>query len=95
MRLLACVYVCCRAVPQLLDLTIDRDKPRFHVKIADFGLARMVGPTSSIAVSKVGPGGTFSILQTSSRVQNRKCLQPLMQLGVRPASLVLQGVPSM
>lgn len=40
---------------QLLDLTIERDRPRFHVKIADFGLARMVGPTSSIAVSKVRP----------------------------------------
>jgi serine/threonine protein kinase len=39
----------------LLDLTIDRDKPRFHVKIADFGLARMLGPTSSITVSKVCP----------------------------------------
>ena len=26
----------------LLDLTIDRDRPRFHVKIADFGLARWV-----------------------------------------------------
>ena len=26
----------------LLDLTIDKDKPRFHVKIADFGLARCV-----------------------------------------------------
>lgn len=38
---------------QLLDLTIDRDRPRFHVKIADFGLARMVGPANSIAVSKV------------------------------------------
>ncbi|KAF6253127.1 hypothetical protein COO60DRAFT_1463350 [Scenedesmus sp. NREL 46B-D3] len=37
----------------LLDLTIDRDKPRFHVKIADFGLARMLGPASSITVSKV------------------------------------------
>lgn len=24
----------------LLDMTIDREKPRFHVKIADFGLAR-------------------------------------------------------
>ncbi len=24
----------------LLDLTIDRERPRFHVKIADFGLAR-------------------------------------------------------
>jgi len=44
---------CCFFFPQLLDLTIDRDRPRFHVKIADFGLARMVGPTSSIAVSKV------------------------------------------
>lgn len=37
----------------LLDLTIDRDRPRYHVKIADFGLARMLGPTSSITVSKV------------------------------------------
>jgi hypothetical protein len=44
--------LCCVAL-QLLDLTIDRDRPRFHVKIADFGLARMVGPNSSIAVSKV------------------------------------------
>jgi serine/threonine protein kinase len=24
----------------LLDLTIERDRPRFHIKIADFGLAR-------------------------------------------------------
>ncbi len=24
----------------LLDLTIDKERPRFHVKIADFGLAR-------------------------------------------------------
>jgi serine/threonine protein kinase len=37
----------------LLDLTIDRDRPRYHVKIADFGLARMLGPASSITVSKV------------------------------------------
>ena len=26
----------------LLDLTIDSERPRFHVKIADFGLARCV-----------------------------------------------------
>lgn len=41
---------------QLLDLAIERDRPRFHVKIADFGLARMVGPTNNIAVSKVSFG---------------------------------------
>lgn len=28
-------------------------RPRFHVRIADFGLARMLGADSSIAVSKV------------------------------------------
>jgi hypothetical protein len=49
---MCCAVLCCVAL-QLLDLTIDRDRPRFHVKIADFGLARMVGPNSSIAVSKV------------------------------------------
>jgi serine/threonine protein kinase len=38
----------------LLDFTIDKDRPRYHVKIADFGLARMLGPDHSIAVSKVG-----------------------------------------
>jgi hypothetical protein len=53
MRALLCVFW----YVQLLDLTIDRDRPRFHVKIADFGLARMVGPTSSIAVSKVRSDG--------------------------------------
>lgn len=37
----------------LLDYTVDKDKGRYHVKIADFGLARMLGPNSSIAVSKV------------------------------------------
>jgi serine/threonine protein kinase len=26
----------------LLDLTIDSERPRYHVKIADFGLARWV-----------------------------------------------------
>ncbi|GFH32190.1 protein kinase domain-containing protein, partial [Haematococcus lacustris] len=37
----------------LLDLTIDKERPRFHVKIADFGLARMLGANSSlIMVSK-------------------------------------------
>lgn len=37
----------------LLDYTVDRDRGRYHVKIADFGLARMLGPSSHIAVSKV------------------------------------------
>lgn len=37
----------------LLDLTIDRERPRFHVKIADFGLARMLCHSASvIQVSK-------------------------------------------
>ncbi len=37
----------------LLDLTIDRERPRFHVKIADFGLARMMAANAAaIAVSK-------------------------------------------
>ncbi|MEW5304554.1 MAG: hypothetical protein WDW36_007157 [Sanguina aurantia] len=37
----------------LLDMTIDRERPRFHVKIADFGLARMLGQhANAIAVSK-------------------------------------------
>ncbi|PNH01743.1 putative serine/threonine-protein kinase, partial [Tetrabaena socialis] len=36
----------------LLDLTIDYDRPRFHVKIADFGLARMLTGAGSVAVSK-------------------------------------------
>uniref|UniRef100_A0A7S3R324 Protein kinase domain-containing protein n=1 Tax=Dunaliella tertiolecta TaxID=3047 RepID=A0A7S3R324_DUNTE len=36
----------------LLDLTIDSERPRFHVKIADFGLARMLGQSQSIAISK-------------------------------------------
>ncbi|GLI61954.1 hypothetical protein VaNZ11_004517 [Volvox africanus] len=38
----------------LLDLTIDRERPRFHVRIADFGLARMAnGVTGSVMVSKM------------------------------------------
>ncbi|GIL75439.1 hypothetical protein Vretifemale_5158 [Volvox reticuliferus] len=38
----------------LLDLTIDRERPRFHVRIADFGLARMAnGATGSVMVSKM------------------------------------------
>ncbi|GLC35543.1 hypothetical protein PLESTB_000196300 [Pleodorina starrii] len=38
----------------LLDLTIERERPRFHVKIADFGLARMAtGATGSVMVSKM------------------------------------------
>ncbi|EFJ49685.1 hypothetical protein VOLCADRAFT_33660, partial [Volvox carteri f. nagariensis] len=38
----------------LLDLTIDRERPRFHVKIADFGLARLAtGATGSVMVSKM------------------------------------------
>lgn len=38
----------------LLDLTIDKERPRFHVKIADFGLARMLGAQGEkhIMVSK-------------------------------------------
>jgi serine/threonine protein kinase len=36
----------------LLDLTIERDKPRFHLKIADFGLAKMMGTSMSIPLSK-------------------------------------------
>lgn len=36
----------------LLDYTVDRDKGRYHVKIADFGLARMLGQ-ASVPVSKV------------------------------------------
>eukprot|EP00198_Chlamydomonas_reinhardtii_P004200 XP_001693536.1 predicted protein [Chlamydomonas reinhardtii] len=36
----------------LLDLTIDHDRPRFHVKIADFGLARMLTGAGSVMVSK-------------------------------------------
>jgi hypothetical protein len=59
---------------QLLDLTIERDRPRFHVKIADFGLARMVGPTSSIAVSKVrrdAPARPLQLPEHTSR--NPRC----------------------
>ncbi|KAI8476206.1 MAG: hypothetical protein J3K34DRAFT_373955 [Monoraphidium minutum] len=37
----------------LLDMAFDRDKPRLHVKIADFGLACMLGPAKTLAVSKV------------------------------------------
>ncbi|GAX75257.1 hypothetical protein CEUSTIGMA_g2702.t1 [Chlamydomonas eustigma] len=36
----------------LLDLTIEGDKPRFHVKIADFGLARMMNGGGNIMLSK-------------------------------------------
>ncbi len=37
----------------LLDLSIEKDKPRFHVKIADFGLARMMNQTGGkIQLSK-------------------------------------------
>lgn len=31
----------------------NSDKPRLHVKIADFGLACMLGPAKTLAVSKV------------------------------------------
>jgi serine/threonine protein kinase len=51
----------------LLDLTIDRDKPRFHVKIADFGLARMLGPTSSITVSKVRTARCAKLIRPTAR----------------------------
>lgn len=32
----------------LLDLTIDDNRPRYHVKIADFGLARMMNQNSNM-----------------------------------------------
>jgi serine/threonine protein kinase len=51
--LCACLAAAATTPTQLLDLAIDRNRLRFHVKIADFGLARMLGPASNIAVSKV------------------------------------------
>jgi serine/threonine protein kinase len=57
----------------LLDLTIDRDKPRFHVKIADFGLARMLGPTSSITVSKVRPARCMLVRPTARSLSAVLC----------------------
>lgn len=46
---LCVVCVAARSPNLLLDLTIDRERPRFHVKIADFGLARWVRGAGSDA----------------------------------------------
>lgn len=50
----------------LLDYTVDRDRGRYHVRIADFGLARMLGAASSIPVSKVRQQGDKASLNRAA-----------------------------
>jgi hypothetical protein len=41
---------CDRSPNLLLDMTSEHERPRYHVKIADFGLARLVVQISSVPI---------------------------------------------
>jgi hypothetical protein len=53
-------HLTCRSPNLLLDYTSDKGKPRFHVRIADFGLARMLGPGLQARPSSGSISGTSS-----------------------------------